>query len=736
MTIWRRRRVSPLALLTAAVLILIPAAHAVAEASAIRVGSIADSRFGTSWSLDGTAMQDTRAKLLNPANFGPAGRVGRSISITDTAATPGSVTVALLSAFDIFFIGWLDDANPNAFTANELTAFQNWVAAGGTLIVTCDDQMHQAVCAGFGYPVSGTSAFNPMAPVGAGVGHPIFAGPFGAVSTFFMSGNKGFFPTTAGATVLAQDAGSRPIFLVKDVGAGRVILFGDVDIVASALSGGPDISFSNDRVLANLFTFATTTAPLRVGSVADSRFQTGFSLDGAQMTNTRAKMLSASNFGAGGTFPRPIAITDTGGTLGSINPALLSNYDVFFIGWFDNVHPNAFTDAELSAFQTFVINGGTLIVTCDDETHDAVCSSLGYPVLDAAVNPMVPAGAGIGHPIFSGPFGGVPAFNMTGDQGAFTTTTGAIVLAQDSGARPVMLFKAVGAGRIILLGDVDIVSRAASGGATITTNNDRLIGNLFAFAASPTALFAAVLPGSRSVKVGSLASAFGTIIASGGGTAVGCQVNPITAVPATYQSTRTDPFTNAPIGASGAPVTMLGGTVQSFLLAFTPTAAFGTTDVQLSFDCLNTLPAPIITGLSTVVLSASDSQVADIIALAATASGDGVVNLVGTTGAAAFVVASFNVGSGASITVTPTTGLVGLPVIIAMCQTNPVTGLCFGSIESSKTLTIGPGETPTFAIFVTGAGAVPFDPAQNRIFVLFYEGGILRGATSVAVRTQ
>jgi hypothetical protein len=44
---------------------------------------------------------------------------------------------------------------------------------------------------------------------------------------------------------------------------------------------------------------------------------------------------------------------------------------------------------------------------------------------------------------------------------------------------------------------------------------------------------------------------------------------------------------------------------------------------------------------------------------------------------------------------------------------------------------------PTFAIFVKGNGTIAFDPANNRIVVRFKDGGgVTRGATSVAVRTQ
>jgi protein involved in polysaccharide export with SLBB domain len=52
------------------------------------------------------------------------------------------------------------------------------------------------------------------------------------------------------------------------------------------------------------------------------------------------------------------------------------------------------------------------------------------------------------------------------------------------------------------------------------------------------------------------------------------------------------------------------------------------------------------------------------------------------------------------------------------------------------TVQIDPGSTPTFAVFVNASGAVPFDPAANRIFVRFKDaGGVTRGATSVAVKT-
>ncbi|MDE2180246.1 MAG: hypothetical protein KGJ40_05270, partial [candidate division NC10 bacterium] len=79
---------------------------------------------------------------------------------------------------------------------------------------------------------------------------------------------------------------------------------------------------------------------------------------------------------------------------------------------------------------------------------------------------------------------------------------------------------------------------------------------------------------------------------------------------------------------------------------------------------------------------------------------------------------------------------VSLPVSLALCQTNPATGACLAPPTPSVTTPIDATATPTFGIFVTGSGPIPFDPAHNRIVVRFTDsGGVVRGATSVAVRT-
>ncbi len=249
-------------------------------------------------------------------------------------------------------------------------------------------------------------------------------------------------------------------------------------------------------------------------------------------------------------------------------------------------------------------------------------------------------------------------------------------------------------------------------------------------------LVSAILPSSRSIEVGATATAFATMFNVDTGTATSCGLVPTSTVPATFLFQTTDPNTNALTGSPNTRVDIPAGKSQSFVFAFTANAAFAPTDVAIGFACANENAAAINSGLNTLLLSGSASPVPDIVALAA--SGDpGIVDIPGNTGTGAFAVATVNVGASASITATADTGAASLPLTALICQTNPGTGACITAMGPSVTTTINANATPTFAIFVTGSGAVPFSPAANRIFVRFKDaGGVTRGSTSVAVRTQ
>lgn len=257
-----------------------------------------------------------------------------------------------------------------------------------------------------------------------------------------------------------------------------------------------------------------------------------------------------------------------------------------------------------------------------------------------------------------------------------------------------------------------------------------------AFAAPPTTLVAAVLPASRSVQVGALATAFATIINAGTATAYEVGIARRTALPGAFGFQRTNPLTNAVEGTANAAVNIPPGQAQTFVIGTAPSARFGPADVQLDFAGTNVVPPPPLVGINTLLLSASAEPVPDIVALAATLGNDGIVNIPGAAGVGVFSVATVNVGAGASITAVADTGGVTVPVTVTLCETHPATGDCLALPAGSVTRTINPGETPTFGVFVAGSGVVGFDPAVNRIFVRLQQAGVTRGATSVAARTQ
>jgi hypothetical protein len=250
-------------------------------------------------------------------------------------------------------------------------------------------------------------------------------------------------------------------------------------------------------------------------------------------------------------------------------------------------------------------------------------------------------------------------------------------------------------------------------------------------------LVAAVLPASRSIQVGCTATAFATIINPSGSNLTGCVVTPITALPAGFAHQTTDPTTNVVTGTVNTPVSIPADKAQSFVFALTATTAFPPTQVQLGFQCTYANFAAVVIGLDTLLLSASTSPVPDIVALGATATNDGVLHIASSNGAAAFAVAAVNVGSNSALTVTANTGSASLPLALTLCQTNPQNGACQAGPAASVTTTINANATPTFGIFATANGAIPFDPANSRIFVEFSDvSGVVHGSTSVAVQTQ
>jgi hypothetical protein len=255
---------------------------------------------------------------------------------------------------------------------------------------------------------------------------------------------------------------------------------------------------------------------------------------------------------------------------------------------------------------------------------------------------------------------------------------------------------------------------------------------------SSPVLGAAVLPTSRAVQVGTTATVFATIIATGAGRATGCTIAPPAGLPMAFSFQATN-ASNTAVGAPNTPVDIPGGMRQSFAIALTPSAPFGPVDVQLVYSCANTAAARTISGVTTLLLSARDTRPPDIVALGTTATLDGILSIPGPAGTGMFSVATVNLGVGAEITAAADTGSASLSVALSLCQTNPANGQCINPAVPASSAVVGieTGQTPTFAVFVRALGGLAFLPDMNRVFVRFKTAsGEVVGATSVAIRTQ
>lgn len=245
-------------------LVLLAAASGV---SAVEIGSVTSSRFGGGYTLNGSSMDETRAKLLNTGNFGAGAAFPLPFTISDTDAILDS---SVLANYDIFFIGWLSDTSGNAFSSDELAALRTWVIGGGVLIATCDDIAHDAVCDYFGQSVEdSTSSTLRSTPDGNSAGHPIFSGPFGNVFQVSAGGGAvaNFEPFVRGEVIGVDEDQKEAMLAVERLGAGVVIYLSDINTIANTeLSAGNGISNINDQFMGNLFAFAATSA-LDAGNV-------------------------------------------------------------------------------------------------------------------------------------------------------------------------------------------------------------------------------------------------------------------------------------------------------------------------------------------------------------------------------------------------------------------------------------------------------------------------------------
>jgi hypothetical protein len=164
-----------------------------------------------------------------------------------------------------------------------------------------------------------------------------------------------------------------------------------------------------------------------------------------------------------------------------------------------------------------------------------------------------------------------------------------------------------------------------------------------------------------------------------------------------------------------------------------------TASAAIASDPANQILISFTSGSGTVVGSVSvpvSASVLPVGVFAATASGNGVVNVpVGTQ--AAFAVAADNQSATSETAINVTTST-NVPVLVTLCQTNPNSGACLEAPSASVSLaSLAANANVTFSVFVSAPTAIPNDPAANLIFVNFEKSdGTVVGSTSVGVTTN
>jgi PEP-CTERM motif len=180
----------------------------------------------------------------------------------------------------------------------------------------------------------------------------------------------------------------------------------------------------------------------------------GWCLEGSAMSGFLAAILDPNNFGPTGTVTTDVTLS----SLNSVSTATLSGANGFISTWWNDAE----SAPSVADVITFFQNGGDLILYQDDTSHDGIGEALGLPTLVS--NGSVSNGTS---PLFSGPFGSASNVTQAGNTGAFSLTqiaalNGTVGSLNANGEATSVYWNAgqfaPGAGKLVIIGDVDMVS--------------------------------------------------------------------------------------------------------------------------------------------------------------------------------------------------------------------------------------------------------------------------------------
>lgn len=228
----------------------------------------------------------------------------------------------------------------------------------------------------------------------------------------------------------------------------------------------------------------------------------GYTLDASYtMTpGSRPKLLSTTNFGAGGIYPKIVNILDGFATSNSLTQVVNFPYnDIFFFGVFNKTDAALvqFTNEEIDSLYNWSRRGGKLII-CGSASPDGLFpiasngdynpfvlnSKWGFQITNVEPSSFTPNSIGLNTDIFNGPFGSLSNANQGGGaQGYFSLLPGNVsVLATDVNNNPTIIMDC--STLDLIVADVDGYTSnpgAISLGSAIANDQDKYWANTIVF---------------------------------------------------------------------------------------------------------------------------------------------------------------------------------------------------------------------------------------------------------------
>ena len=255
----------------------------------------------------------------------------------------------------------------------------------------------------------------------------------------------------------------------------------------------------------------------------------------------------------------------------------------------------------------------------------------------------------------------------------------------------------------------------------------------------------AVLPNARSVPVGEPATFFVTMVNSGDQEAINCGPDLRNPDPNIALRRFELDSEGAIAGDFFDPISIPAGESRNILLELTASADT-TGAIALRFGCNNGAAAYLPAINDVVLTSLSAGPTWDVIAVSATTTNDGVIDIAGPRRRGLMTVAATHIlpdgdsaGPAAPMRVTPRAGDFTSELDLEVCELDE-NSLCIGDRAPFLDIDMAQGEPRFFAVFARSApnAGLPFMPDFLRVSLDFADRtgpGYVRASTSAAIRS-